>query len=166
MTSLGIETVTFRLVAYVLTYLLTELSSSWEAANCAATQELPSILRNPKVHHRVHKSPPLVSILSQILPVHTIPFYLSKIYFNIVHRPTSWFSQFVAYVRIIYLSLCLYSRIGVDFTSDSPTEQVAFSGRFHVVILMVTLSTSTERFQLLENFCSTGQISFICFSRT
>jgi hypothetical protein len=26
-----------------LTYLLTELSPSWEAANCAATQELPSI---------------------------------------------------------------------------------------------------------------------------
>jgi hypothetical protein len=42
---------------YILTYLLTELSPSWEAANCAATQELPSILWNPKVHHRVHKSP-------------------------------------------------------------------------------------------------------------
>jgi hypothetical protein len=35
-----------------LTYLLTELSPSWEATNCAATQELPSILWNPKVHHR------------------------------------------------------------------------------------------------------------------
>jgi hypothetical protein len=50
------------------TYLLTELSPSWEAANCAATQELPSILCNPKFHHRVHKSPPLVPILSQIDP--------------------------------------------------------------------------------------------------
>jgi hypothetical protein len=36
------------------TYLLMELSPSWEATNCAATQELPSILWNPKVHHRVH----------------------------------------------------------------------------------------------------------------
>jgi hypothetical protein len=27
---------------YFITYLLTELSPSWEAANCAATQELPS----------------------------------------------------------------------------------------------------------------------------
>jgi hypothetical protein len=54
-------------------YLLTELSHSREAANCAATQELPSILRNLKVHHRVHKSPPLVPILSQIDLVHTIP---------------------------------------------------------------------------------------------
>jgi hypothetical protein len=60
-------------------YLLTELNPFWEAANCAATQELPSILWNPKVHYRVHKSPPLVPILSQIDSVYTIPFYLRSI---------------------------------------------------------------------------------------
>jgi hypothetical protein len=72
---------------------LTQLSTSWEAANFAATQEFPSILRNPKVHCRVHKSPPLVPILSQINPIYTISSYLSKIHFNIVHPPTSWASQ-------------------------------------------------------------------------
>jgi hypothetical protein len=66
---------------------LMELSPSWEAANCAATQELPSILWNLKIHYCTHKSPPLVPFLSQIDPVHTIPSYLSKIHFNIVHPP-------------------------------------------------------------------------------
>jgi hypothetical protein len=61
-----------------------ELSPSSEAANYATTQELPSILWNPKVHYRVRKSPLLVPIVSQIDPVHTILSYLFKIHFNIV----------------------------------------------------------------------------------
>jgi hypothetical protein len=49
------------------------------AATYIATQELPYILWNPKVHYRVHKSPPLVHILRQISQVHTTPPYLRTI---------------------------------------------------------------------------------------
>jgi hypothetical protein len=37
-----------------LTHSLMELSPSWEDANCAAIQEIPSILWNPKAYYCVH----------------------------------------------------------------------------------------------------------------
>ena len=45
-------------------------SPSWKANWFAASQEIPRISRNPKVHYRTHKRPPPVSILGQPNPVH------------------------------------------------------------------------------------------------
>jgi hypothetical protein len=88
-----------------------QMGPSWEAASCAATEELSSVLWNRMVHYRVHKSLPLVPILSQIDPVHTIP-------------PSLWSN----------LRLCLPSSL---FPSGFPTN-ILYAFLFSSVVLRAT----------------------------
>jgi len=60
-------------------------SPSWEANWLAASQEIPRISRNPKVHYRTHKRPPTVSIVGQPNQVHIPTSYLLEIRPNIIH---------------------------------------------------------------------------------
>ena len=76
---------------YLLTYLLTYSMvqcPSWAADWFAASQEIPRISRNPKVHYRIHKRPLPVPILDQPNPVLTPTSHLLEIHPNIIHPST------------------------------------------------------------------------------
>ena len=72
---------------YLLTYSMVQ-NPSWEANWFAASQEIPRISRNPKVHYRTHKRPPPVSILDQPNPVQIPTSHLLEIHPNIIQPST------------------------------------------------------------------------------
>ena len=76
-------------------------SPSLEANWFAASQEIPHISGNPKVHYRTHKRPPPVSILSQPNPVHIPTFHFLQIHPNIVHPSTPRSPQWSPSLRFL-----------------------------------------------------------------
>jgi hypothetical protein len=83
-----------NLLIYLLTYLLTYYLlhgtgyylKSW--LSLSLSKNISLSLWNPKVHHRVHKSPSLDPIVSQPNPVRPIDPYLPKVHFNVILPPT------------------------------------------------------------------------------
>ena len=79
-----------------LSFLLTP----WCRVLLAASQVIPRISRNPKVHYRTHKRQPPVSILGQPNPVHIPTSHLLEIHSNIIQPSTATSPQWSPSLRL------------------------------------------------------------------
>ena len=75
---------TYTRIAILIVYHTTGMTH----IKFSASQEIPRILWNPKVHYRIHKFPPPLPILNQPDPVHTCKSHFLQIHLNIILPPT------------------------------------------------------------------------------
>ena len=93
-------------VSYLLTCSM-EHSPSWEANRFSASQEILRILRNPKVHYRIHNSRQHVHVLSQIDLVHTSTSHFLKIHLNIILPSTPGSPKWSLSLRFPHRKPCI-----------------------------------------------------------
>jgi len=102
---IGSELTNIYLLICLLTYSMAKSPSS-ETNRLSASQVIPHILCNPKVHYRTHKCPQIAPILSQLDPVHTTTSHFLKIHHNITFPSTPGSPQWSLSFRFPYTKPC------------------------------------------------------------
>ena len=144
-----------RMLKYILTYSMVQ-RPSWEANWFAASQEIPRISRNPKVHYRTHKRLPHISILGPPNPVHTPTSHLLQIHPNIIHsstpRPPQWFlSLWLPHQDPIHPPLLTHTRHMPSPSTACGKNTTCRIGRHQDTFVEKRTGTKCER-QRLENY--------------
>ena len=120
-----------KMLTYLLTYSM-EQSTSLEANRFSASQEIPRILWNPKVHYRSHNCLPHVPILSQLDPVHTPHTLLPEDPFEYFSPIYAWVSQVVSFPQVsppkpcVRLSSPPYALHAPPMSTGHPSKIIEF----------------------------------------
>ena len=120
----GLKLKFLGLINLLLTYSMVQ-SPSWEGNWFAASQEIPRISRNPKVHYRTHKRPPTVSILGQPNPIYIPTYHLLEIHSNIIHPSTPRSPQW--FFPSGFATKTLYTPLSSTIRATYPTHLIQWS---------------------------------------
>jgi len=118
------------------------LSPSWELNSSSATRGIPRNLWNRKVHNRVHNSPPLVPILSQIDPFDNLSSYFFKIHSSVSKRCTMRHS-FMYYTKNKMAPKLYFQPMSRCFIGSPPTHRIWDTAR-QVDVLRVNEHTQPK----------------------
>jgi hypothetical protein len=115
-----------------------ERSLSSEANSHSASREIPHLLWKWMVHYRVDKNPPLVPILSQMNPVHTLPPYFPTIHPNVtsIFPSTSRSSEWS--LLLFSMTMCRTNFIRLHFVTLQTVK-------FHTVQFSLLMLSSNQR---------------------
>jgi hypothetical protein len=108
----------------------------------SAGQEIPHPLWKPKVHYRVHMSPPQIPIMCHMNPIHTPKPNFRRIHFNIIRPSTPRSSEWSLPFR-------LFKHIHLPHARYMP--------RSFILLYLVILIIFDEEYEL----CSSSLCSFL-----
>jgi hypothetical protein len=127
----------------------------------SASQEIPRILWNPKVHHRVHKSPPRIPIVSQMNPVHIPKPCFPKMHLNVVLPSTPRSSQWSPSFRppnqnVVYTPHLPHARLCLQVVFSLVSPSVSVTNRFCINLNRINCTLRVDRPHLQAAFSNTG----------
>jgi hypothetical protein len=130
-----------------------EQSPSWEANRFSATQEIPLILCNPKVHYRIHNSPVNCPCLEPDRSIHSLTSHFLKIHLNIIFQSTSDYPHKPVELFLLFLFLYVRTRRAVRIKMAKLRQSFVAASReqiFRCIGRSITFrNTETEQFALI-----------------
>jgi hypothetical protein len=101
------RSIQFKIASTGIAYPSNSTEQSPSEPNCRlATEKIPRNLWDPRIHYSAHKSPPLVTVLSQLNPVLISHFF--KIQFNTFPTPKPSSSMWSVPFRFSDQNLCAF----------------------------------------------------------